>query len=152
MKRPAFLFAYLTAISIFECTILVKFRLFSVQPDMLLAAVIIFALVLPLKWVIILGCFSGFLLDLFSSNPLGFNTIIFCMLGFICKKIIKKLNIENNIVVLILVFILSFAAGVVRRSFEPGVSLWVFLKVGIIESLYTALIFPFMRRLFLAIA
>jgi len=146
MSRQARIFIYLFIFFILEATVLNNFKLFGVKPDLLLISVVVFGLFLPAFWVIVFSCFCGLLLDIFYSGPFGVNIVMFCILGLLSRKLAKNLYIENDNVVIAVVFAASLLLSFIRRFMVPNVSSWLALRFCIQEALYTAFFSPFVFR------
>ncbi|MDD5610047.1 MAG: rod shape-determining protein MreD, partial [Candidatus Omnitrophica bacterium] len=121
MKKEACLFIALLIFILLEATVLNKFKVFGVTPDLLLTSVVVFGLFLPSFRVIVLSCFAGLLLDLFYVGHFGMNIIMFASLGIILRKLAKNLYIENSIIIIAVVFIASLSLGLIRRLYVAPV-------------------------------
>ncbi|MCM8762996.1 MAG: rod shape-determining protein MreD [Candidatus Omnitrophica bacterium] len=146
MRKEFFLFIYLLIFALLESTILNYFRVFGAKPDLLLVSIVVFGLYLSNFWIITLSCFAGLLLDIFCFYSFGINTILFCSIGIICKKISRNLYIENNSVIISLVFLASIIAGIVRGSLISGMPFVAIFKLCLPQAFYTAIFCPFVFR------
>jgi rod shape-determining protein MreD len=77
---------------------------FGVYPDILLAAILIFAVMRGGKWVFLFAFFSGVALDIFSSREFGIYTLSFVLLvwlvQFIGKNVFKATDFSGQISIL----------------------------------------------------
>ncbi len=133
-----------------EATVLNCVNVFNVQPDLLLACVIIASLFLEPAWAIFLSIFAGILKDIFSVNAFGMNTIFFFLWSLLIVRLSRKITFESNYIRLALVFIIVMLNNIVIRLvflFLGNFISWgIFLRITFIESLYTALIFPLVLK------
>lgn len=144
-----FLF-FIFILSLFQAVIL-DFQLFNVKPDFMLISVAIAAFYLDLKWVLILGTFAGLLKDSLGVTAFGVNTLLFPSLGFVMIKLAKKISVDNNFVRITVIFIMGFFGHIIARVIfffldKINIALFAFLRLALLESLYTALVSPLLFR------
>lgn len=127
-------------------------RVFSVRPDLLLLAVFISGMHFSLRAAVVLSIFCGVLKDLLAVSPLGINTLIFPLLGFLIFKLSRKISIEDNVVYSAVCFAATFFYEILYRaaseflgSHIPG---FMFLRIAFLEAAYNALFFPLLLRFF----
>jgi len=152
MRKWIFLLV-IVIFSIFEITILDYFKVFGVKPDLFLICVVMVSIifVFELRWALFLSIFAGVLKDTFSLNVFGINTLLFPLWSLLIIKLSKNILIENNFIYAALVFIIVIFHDIVTRlinlTLGNFIPLIIFLRITLIESLYTALIFPLVFKL-----
>jgi rod shape-determining protein MreD len=67
------------------------FSFFAVQANILLAAIIVFALMRSGQWVYVFAFFSGLALDVFSSRPFGIYAMSFVLLVWLIQFVGKNI-------------------------------------------------------------
>jgi len=135
-----------------QATVLGRFRIFNIYPDIILTAVIITALKSSLSWTIFFSCLAGALSDIPGVSPYGINTLLFALLGFFAFELSKRLIIESEwrliAVVAIAVFLRSIGSAIFLvisgSPFSPG----IFLVSSFIGSIYSAAVSPLILKLF----
>ena len=98
----------------------------GIIPDVLLIAVVYFALFYGVKTGLEAGLAVGFLKDLFTLGPFGLHMMIFGLAGFIVGAISEKVYRENILVQFIIVFISGYFTS----------------RFNLYHALYTAVIAP----------
>lgn len=152
MKKRFFLLA-LIILAIFQVTLLDGFKIFYIKPDFLFINVVLAALFFDLKWAVLFGVSAGALKDIFSLSAFGLNTVLFAAWTYLVVKLSRKISIENDLLRAVLIFVITFSNAVVARSIffflgEINMPLGIFLRVGLLESLYAALISPLLFLVF----
>jgi rod shape-determining protein MreD len=152
MKKRFFLLA-LIMLAIFQVTLLDGFKVFYIKPDFLFISVVLAALFFDLKWAVIFGASAGALKDIFSLSAFGLNTVLFAAWTYLVAKLSRKISIENDLLRAVLIFVITFSNAVVTRSIffflgEINMPLGIFLRVGLLESLYAAIISPLLFLVF----
>ena len=139
-------------LGILQGTALNSFRFFWVRPDLLLASVVIASLSLRMRWALAVAFLAGFLKDALGVYLFGINTLLFPVWAILIIKLKREISIENNYLIpLCIVLIISILNNlVIRLTFFSlgGLSLpaGIFIRTVIIESAYTALVFPLLSR------
>lgn len=152
MKRWVFFVFALIAVFL-ETTFLNYFKVFNVKPNLVLSLVVLASLYLDLRLSLALAIFSGILKDVFIIGSVGINTLLFPLWSFAVIKLSREISLDNNYLRLGLVFIIAvlhdIAASLILFSLEVKsvVALGVFLRITILESLYTAAVFPLVSRI-----
>jgi len=129
-----------------QVSLIHNFKLFGIVPDLLLMCVVFASLNMEKKWAFIYSAFSGVLKDSFGQSAFGLNTLFFVIWCFLIIKVTKEMQIDDTLLRMALVFVVSFLHNFVTgiiffysgRSFSFG----IFSKILFIGSIYTALIFP----------
>lgn len=125
-------------------TILNSFRILGVKPDFLLIGAVTASLVFEWKWAFVLSIFCGFLKDTLGINLFGWHTFLFPLWSLIIIKLSKKLSIDNNFMRAGLISIIVIFNSLITQltffsSGKPMLSFGMFLRIALLESLYTAL-------------
>ena len=145
MKKFLFFLAILIA-CLLQVTILNYFKIFNIAPDLLLIFVVIAGLTFELRWALIFGLFAGLLKDVFSTNAFGINSALFVLWGYLIVILNRQIAIENNALRAGLVFIVALLhdilAGLVYLYSGNLIPLGVFLRIVILQPIYTALFLP----------
>lgn len=140
--RNCFFLLIILVFSITQVTIVNYFKVFGVQPNLILISVVFAAISLNLKWAVSLSIFAGILKDAFSSGPFGISVVLFPLISFFVARISKEIPTDNNIVRAIIIFVCVVFNNILTRLIflfsGEYVPLSVFLRVMFIESLYTA--------------
>lgn len=79
-------------LALLQTSFLTHFRIWGIVPNFILISVILINILeKPQKNAgIIAGLLGGFFLDIFSSNPIGFYTLILLASAFLIKTIFRK--------------------------------------------------------------
>jgi len=144
MKKLAFCLIIIAS-GIIQITILNYFRLFTVKVDLLLICAVIAALSFPLKWSLFFCLFSGVFKDVFSANDFGVNAVLFCLWGFLIAKLMRKIAIDNNLMRLLLVGVITLLhnllMGLIFVYCGVAIPFGVLLRVLIFAPLLTSIFF-----------
>lgn len=144
--RKLFFTLIVIILSLIQATLINYFQIFLVKPDFLLIVVVLASLFFNSGWAITFSLFAGILKDSLAINTLGINTLIFPLWSLMVIRLSRKISIENDLRRGILIFIVVVANDLVTRiaQFCLGniISSGIFLKIIILESLYTAIISP----------
>jgi len=151
MRNWIFALAIAT-LSILQVTLLDYLKVFGVKPDLLLICVVIASVSLELKWVLFFAIFSGFLKDIFAPGAFGINILMLPLWGFLTRQLSKKISIDNDSRRMVLIFVIVIFNDIASRMIflflgNPSISLGIFLRIIILESLYTALVSPLVFRI-----
>ena len=149
MKKLIFC-AILIASGIIQVTLLNYFRLFTVKVDLLLICAVIAALSFPLKWSLFFCLLSGVFKDAFSVNAFGVNTALFCLWGFLITKLMRKIAIDNNVMRLLLIAVVTLLhnllTGIILMYCGVVVPFGVILRVLVLSPILTSIFFiPFFK-------
>ncbi len=143
--------AILTLIlGILQVTILDYFKIFGVKPDLILIAVCFAALFLEIRPALVISLFAGLFKDMFLLKVLGFNIFLFPILVIIITKLVKRVSIEDDLSRISLVFVISLLNNIlngIMLAYSVGyLPLGIFLRITVVASLYTVLIFSLILR------
>jgi len=137
-------------IALAQCSVLDYFRIFHLKPDLLLITTVIAALTMEFRWALFIAVLAGVLKDMFSIHALAFNAPMFAFLAFIIQELIKRVALENTAVRTVIVVIAVIFQDIIIRliSINSGslIPAGIFLRVTILESLYTGLVSFFLFR------
>ncbi|MBU0710288.1 MAG: rod shape-determining protein MreD [Candidatus Omnitrophica bacterium] len=135
----------------FQATFLNHFMLFNVKPDLLLVCVVVISTLLPFKWALGLSVFAGILKDTFIVQGFGVNTALFALWSWLIFETEKKISLENEIVPLVLIAIISFLhnllTGLIMIYLGKPVTIGHYTRILFIATFYTTLIFPLVQKL-----
>jgi len=146
MKKRQIIFIYLFILAIFEVTLLNNFKVFSTKPQLIVPVLVILSLSdMSMKWLIFFIFFYAFILESFSTYAIAYQPIMIVLLAVACKKYLHKFNLENQAVVLGILYLLAFLFNVFKCAL---LSLAFSLKSIFFSCLYTTLAYPFLSRLF----
>ena len=92
IKQVLILLAVFYLLALLQTSFFVDFRIWGVVPNfILISALLINVFEKPQKNTgMLAGFIGGFLLDIFSSNPIGFYALILLALSFLIKIIFRK--------------------------------------------------------------
>ncbi len=149
MDKRIFLLTIL-AVAVIQATILDFFRVFGVKPNLLLLAVVVAGLSFRLRWVLIMSVCAGAFSDIFSINKFGLAALLFPLWGFLVFKLSRKMSFDNELIKSSVVFIILLLNGIATRLiftyFGSFISTGIFLRIIILESLYTTVVAYFVFR------
>lgn len=143
MKNWLFLAAIFLSVLI-SAALLDYFSFFHVKPDLLLICAVAAAVYLPKRSALFFCFLSGLAKDIFSVNNFAANTVLFCLWGWLIIRLSKEFNLEDKYILLGLVAAASLLTNISSRVFffyaSKQVPLGIFLRITVIDCLYTTLI------------
>lgn len=150
MKKPTFaLIIFILAVA--QSSVLNSLRVWNVKPDLLLICAVIAGLFFELKGALLLALLAGLLKDALCGNAFGINTLLFPLWVFLINWLSKKMPLENILLRASLVFIATALNTIFSRlinfSLESQFSIWMSLRVLILESVYTAAVSALIFRI-----
>lgn len=154
MRKKPIYFLIILILSVVELSLLDYFKFFHAKPNLLLIAVIVYSLLFAfeLKWALGLALFAGFLKDTFSLGSFGINTFLFPLWSFLVIRVSKKIPLDKGIIRVLLVFIVvllnNIASRLVFSYLGNLIGVGMFLRKGLLESLYTACVSPLLFKAF----
>ncbi|MEO0093144.1 MAG: rod shape-determining protein MreD [candidate division WOR-3 bacterium] len=80
-------------------------------PDLVMLALVIFALNEPKKAVLTLSCFAGFCLDLVTPQTFGFNLLLLILTGFSISNLRTMVYYANRYALVLLAIALGLKYG-----------------------------------------
>ena len=144
MKKLIFC-VMIIASGIVQITLLNYFRLFTVKVDLLLICAVIAALSFPMKWSLLFCLLSGVFKDAFSVNIFGVNTVLFCLWGFLIAKLMRKIAIDNNLMRVLLVAVITLLhnllMGAILMYWGVVIPFGILLRVLVLAPLLTSVFF-----------
>ncbi|MCX5703483.1 MAG: rod shape-determining protein MreD, partial [Candidatus Omnitrophica bacterium] len=127
---------------ILQVTILDYFKIFTVKPDLLLISMVLASLAFEFRWAFALSIFAGFFKDAFSVTSFGINTLLFGLWSFLTLRLSKEITIDNDIIRVILVFIVTLIhntfVGLVFIYSGNHIPSGIFLRIVSLSAIYTA--------------
>jgi rod shape-determining protein MreD len=149
VKKWLILFIILI-LALLQVTVFDYFKVFGAKPDLLLICVVILSFQLDFKWALLFSILAGSLKDVFGANAFGLNVLLFSIWSLLVIKLSKKVSIESDLVRAILIFIIVVFSNIITRTIVllsgNFIPLGIFLRVTLVESLYTACIFPLVLK------
>jgi len=142
--KTFYFFLFVILICIVQVTALDNVRIFNVKPDLLLVAVVMAGLYFEWKSALFLSITAGFLKDACGTNITSLYTFLFPLWCYLVIRISRKISIEENNL------FFSISAGIVALINIPlekiiymgsgnSIPFGLFLRISVIEVLYTAL-------------
>jgi len=149
MKKIYFFLAIL-ALGFIQLTLLNYFRIFTVRPDLLLVACVVFSLRFPGKWALFLSVFAGLFKDISSAQAIGINTLLFALWSLAITRLTREISIDNDYLAAILVLVIALTQNILCGFYQlyvgNSIALGIFLRITVLESLYTAACLPLVIR------
>jgi rod shape-determining protein MreD len=125
-----------------QVSILDTFRVWNVKPDLLLIGMAVSGVYLSGGWALSLGILAGLWKDVFSTGPFGVNTLLFSLWSLALIKLARKISIDNYIIfagtIAVIVALDAILLRLVFLYFGKVVSLGIFLRILVLETIYTA--------------
>ncbi|MCX5705303.1 MAG: rod shape-determining protein MreD [Candidatus Omnitrophica bacterium] len=144
------LFLVIFACALLQDTVLNSIRFFGVKPDLLLICVVIAALEFELKWALILSVSAGFFKDILAAQPFGFNLILFGLWSVLIIRLKRDISFDNPYLVVALMAVVALAhhllVGLALVYLGNYIPLGIFVRIIIIETFYTALCLPLLKK------
>jgi rod shape-determining protein MreD len=135
----------------FQTTILNCIGVFGVKPDLLLCCVILAGAFFNRKWALIFSLSAGIIKDIFSSGVLGLNLLLFYVWNYCIVILSRRMSIDDSLVLGVLGFAVVFLNGIIIRFIYlfsgRDIPLGIFLRITLIESVYTALSLSLLIRI-----
>jgi len=150
MKKLIFLLT-IVLLGILQVTLLDHFRLFNIRPDLLLICAVIASLTFNLRTALFFSAFAGIFKDLFVGSAFCINTLLFSLWSFLIVELSRQIPLEEislRMALMLIVTILhNLASGLLMLSLGNSISLGIFLRILLIETVLTALFFPLVSRI-----
>jgi rod shape-determining protein MreD len=150
MKKNLGLVLFIFFISLIESTVFNHLMFFRTKPDLLLGLVVIMALTLKPNQFLVLSLVCGICKDIFGSGAFGAYTLLFPLWCFLINKLSREISLENDVVCIILVFIVNIAQNIIYRLIllfsGVYVAWYIFLRIIFLEAIYTAAVFPLILK------
>lgn len=138
------IFLLFFALLILQVSFVPHFSVFNVYPNILLIAILVFAIMRHSNQALLLALFFGLALDIFSSRPFGIYALIFVVLAwliqFIGKNIFKAADFFGQISIIACACgVYSFLSLFFIKNFYwlglgQNISFWYnFLHIGLLE-------------------
>jgi rod shape-determining protein MreD len=141
--KSKILFLILLGLGFFQVAFLGRFRIFGIQPDLLLISVVWFSMHTQLKQAITLSISVGVAKDIFGIYPVGINMLLFPLWSFLIIRLSREISIDNGPIRLVVVYAVSFLNAIATRLvflfLANNIPLGLFLRNAFLEPLYTAL-------------
>jgi len=143
--RPPVVVFLAVLFALLQVSLLDYFRFFQVKPDLLLVSVFLGSLFLEPKAAVILGAAAGLFKDIFSLTPPGLNALLFLAWVILVIKLTRRVSLEDNlsraILILAIALLNNAASGMTLIYAGAYLPLGIFLRIVVISSVYTALVF-----------
>jgi rod shape-determining protein MreD len=151
MTRKNNLILLILFIALLEATVLHNFRVFQAKPDLFLICVVLVSLYFEVEYALVISLLCGGLKDMFGVGLFGLSTFLFPVISFLIMKISRKLVLNDTPVLCAAVFIVSFFYCILSRIIltylGTAIPFWTFWRISVLDSLYTAAIFPLAFKL-----
>ncbi|MFA6384516.1 MAG: rod shape-determining protein MreD [Candidatus Omnitrophota bacterium] len=153
MKKIIFAF-FLLAAALVQSTLIHSISIFGVKPDLYWVMVMCAALYFEAGSAVIFSLVCGVLKDCLGTSSFGVYIVIFPLWSVCVSNLLKRISFEHPAVSGSALAIMIAVNAVILRlmPFIPDGPLpfTAFLRVSVIESVYTALFFiwisPFIKR------
>jgi rod shape-determining protein MreD len=150
--------ALIVCAALVQSTLVRHIQVFGVKPDLFWIMVLAGALYFDAGTAVIFSLICGLLKDSLGLPPFGVYIILFPLWSLAISSLTKRISFDHMGVSCLFLFVMVFVNAIILRfiPFVPGGSLrfMAFMRVSLIESLYTALLFiwigPRIRRLALS--
>lgn len=156
MRRKITLAILILVCFLLQTTVFRSLEMGQVAPNLLIILTISFGFMQGKKEGLMVGFFSGLLIDLFYGDVLGFYAMLYMYIGYLSGFFCKIFFDEDIKVPIVMVaagdFILNFAIFVLKFLFRGRVDLYSYLKMIILpEIVYTVLLSVLLYRIFYSI-
>lgn len=142
MQNLLFLPALLVIVLI-QTTILNHLKVFGVQPDLLIGLVVVVSVCRDWKWALPIAIIAGLFKDLFGTPGIGINIFMLPLWSYLLSKLSRKISIDDSIglsaATFLTVILNDISSRLLYLYLGKYVSFGIFLRITIIESLYTTL-------------
>lgn len=140
--KKLFFFVLILSLAVIQVSIFNHFRIFSVKPDFLLISMVMASVSFPPAWAVTFSIFSGFLKDGLGTSGFGVETMLFPLWSILIIKLSRKIPLDNELIRVLVVLLAVIFNAIVSRLLllyvGNTIPSRVFLKVIIIEPIYTA--------------
>lgn len=153
MKRKITLAILILVCFLLQTTVFRSLEMGQVAPNLLIILTISFGFMQGKKEGLMVGFFSGLLIDIFHGDILGFYAMLYMYIGYL-SGFFCKIFFEDDIkvsVVMVAVgdFLLNFGIFIIRFLFRGRIDLYSYLKMVILpEIVYTVLLSVLLYRIF----
>lgn len=149
-RKKSFIFLILF-FTLLQVSLLHYFRLFGAKPDLFLISVIIASLYFEVEYALFLSLLCGILEDIFCIGSFGVHTFLLPLISFAVMRLSRKVALDNTPVLCVTVFLFTVVYDIASRIalgyLGTAIPFWSFLRIAFLESLYTALLFPWALKL-----
>lgn len=149
MKERQF-FYIVAACCLVQASVLNIFRVFAVKPDLIFICVAASAFFLPARRALCVSILCGLFKDIFGAGKFGMNVFFLCAWCVLIIKLSKEISVEDNYIFAALIFILvlinDIAMWLALFYLGNAIPAGIFLRITILEALYTALVSPFIFK------
>ena len=130
--------AFLAQSLIFE-----NINIFSVSPDLLLAAIIICSVSLEFIPASIVGAFAGVLMDVMYGNTFGLTTLVYMYLALIVSIAVDKKNDNSPLIMSWICFIsiavMEIALAILKAMLGSSLSIAYLASSVLVKGMFAAL-------------
>ncbi|MCQ9208799.1 MAG: hypothetical protein NG712_05420 [Omnitrophica bacterium] len=139
-------------VTVLQCTILNRIRIFNVKPDILLSLVVFFSLYYGRSYALAVGAFCGVLAEATCGLPSGYVIFAYSLGGLILGHLARWINKQTAFSEIAISFIFSFViysflSVVLLQNFNTDLSLFkALIFIVFPASFYTALCAPITFR------
>ncbi|KPK97985.1 MAG: hypothetical protein AMJ95_06285 [Omnitrophica WOR_2 bacterium SM23_72] len=152
MKRLLFI-GIILLLGVLQVTLIESFKIFNIKPDLLLMIAVIASFVFDFKEALVLSVFAGVLKDILGTDVFGMHTLLFPLWTFLIERLNRQFPIDHDLIRLTIIFIITFLhhmlRGLILVWLGQQIRSGIFLRILLVESLYTTLVFPWVNKLLL---
>lgn len=124
-----------------QSTVLVHFRLFGVQPDLMLTLAVLLALLRGSEKGMLAGLFAGLLKDMVSGGIIGLDAIPMMVVGGLTGAMECRVFKDNPLVPVVVVFCATVLEGILRFLIEASLGWTVSMGVAIFGLVIPAAVY-----------
>jgi rod shape-determining protein MreD len=149
MKKWA-MFSLIFLCAVAQATALNSIRLFGVKPDLLLVCVVIASLDFNPRWALVFSLLSGVCRDSLGIYPIGFNVVLFVLWSVLIMRLKRDMSFDNVFIsvglMAVIVLVHHLLIGLASLYMGNYIPAGVFLRIIIIETVYTAACLPLLKK------
>jgi len=138
---------FLLVLIIFQSTLLNKIELFDTKPDLVLIVIVIFSNYFGSLKGELFGAASGLVEDFITLSPLGFNTFVRTLTGYLAGVTREKIFLDPIVTPVILVIFFTLFRAVINYLlliiFASDSATMVFTTTFIIHIVMNIILTPF---------
>ncbi len=151
MRKFKFVLVILLAV-ILQMTIINIFNFFGIRPDFFIVLCFIASIIFKQKTAISFSIFIGVLKDILTVSNFGIHTFLFPLVCLSLRQIKKNISLDNDYIagffLLIYILVCDIVINFITRSYSPHISIPVFIRVFLLEAIYSVVIFLFLYKKF----
>jgi rod shape-determining protein MreD len=154
MKKIIFACLLLLA-ALVQSTLIPSIKIFNVKPDLFWVMAMCAALYFDAGTAVIFSLFCGLLKDCLGTSAFGVYTVLLPLWSLGVSNLSKRISFDHiavsGFVLAMMIFVNVVVLRLIPLSPDGPLSFMAFMRISIIEAVYTALVFiwigPWVRRL-----